>query len=284
MRVIDLVSRAAEHLAGKGFENARLEVERLLGHVLGLDRVGLYVHFERLLSDEELALFRELYRRRLAHEPLQYLVGAAGFRELELKTDRRVFIPRPETEVLVELAVAFLRERPQPLAADLGTGSGAIAVSVLVEVPGSRAVALDLSDDALMLARGNAARAGVEDRLELVSADMLDGLEGRGPFDAILSNPPYVRREDIAGLQAEVREYEPAAALDGGETGCDFLFRIADVAHRHLKPGGLLLMELEGAQGSASVARLAAAGAYRDIDVVNDLAGAPRVVRAFRRG
>ncbi len=284
LRVIDLLNRAARHLEDKGFENARLEVEHLLGHVLGLDRVGLYVQFERPVVAGELELFRELYRRRLDREPLQHLIGSTGFRDLELKTDRRAFIPRPETELLVELAVEFLRGRPNPLVADLGTGTGAIVVSVVCEVPGACAVAVDISEDALHLARSNADRMGVADAIELVSADMLAGLAGRGPFDAVLSNPPYIPVDDIPGLEPEVRDHDPRAALDGGEDGCTFLFAIADGLYEYLKPGGLLLLECEGEQGPATMARLEATGRYSDIAVLKDLAGRNRIVRAVRVG
>ena len=282
LRIIDLLNRAAGHLEEKGFENARLEVERLLGHVLGLDRVRLYVEFERTVEDGELERFRELYRRRLDHEPLQHLIGSTGFRDLELKTDRRAFIPRPETELLVECAVDFLRGRPNPVVADLGTGTGAIAVSVVCEVPGSCAVAVDISDDALHLARSNADRMGVADAIELVSADMLEGLAGRGPFDAVLSNPPYIPANDIPGLEPEVRDHDPHTALDGGDDGCSFLFAIADHAYEYLKPGGLLLLECEGDQAPATAARLKATGQYRDITVLKDLAGRDRLVQGQR--
>jgi len=282
MRLIELINTASEYLAEKGFDNARLEVEILLGKVLGLSRLDLYMSFDRPVEDDELEQFRALYLRRLSGEPLQYIVGSTGFMDIELKTDGRAFIPRPETELLVERAVEFLKRRSDPVFADLGTGSGAIVISVLFAVPEARAVAVDLSDEALLLAGQNASTAGVDHALTLVSGDMTDALEGRGPFDAILSNPPYVRTGDIDSLQPEIREYEPRGALDGGADGMTFLARIARDAHRHLKPGGLLLMECEGDQADRAADLLESAGKYVRIGIVRDLAGRKRIVRAER--
>ena len=281
MRVIELINTATEHLKQKGFENPRLEVEYLLGSLLGLSRINLYMAFDRPLTENELDRFRSLYRRRLAHEPLQYLTGSSGFREVEIKTDCRAFIPRPETELLVQIAVDFLKEKENPLIADLGTGSGIIALSVVYEVPGTRAVAVDISDDALMLTEQNARKLGVEKFITLVSGNMLDGLEGYGPFDAILSNPPYVKTHDIVGLQPEVREYEPITALDGGTDGLRYLSIIAAGAHRFLKPGGLLLMECEGKQAEKMKKNIETTQKYSLVKVIRDIAGKKRIVKAL---
>ena len=281
MKVVDLISTAAEHLAGKGYENPRLEVELLLGHVLGMKRLDLYLHYDRPVTGEELETFRALYRRRLAREPIQYIIGSTGFRDIEVITDRRALVPRPETELLVGEAVKYLTGRFEPLVADIGAGTGVIAVSVLCELPGSRAVAVDISEEALMLARINAQRAGVEDRIELVVADMLDGLAGRGPFDAVLSNPPYISTDDIAELEPEIRDYEPSVALDGGSEGVHYLTLLAAEAHRHLKPDGILLMECGRDQAESVAAACEKTGRYRDVVVIKDLAGNDRMVKAF---
>lgn len=282
-RVIDLINVAAEHLKSRGFENARFEVECLLGSVLGLTRMQLYLAYDRPVTDEELARFRALYRRRLAHEPLQHLVGETGFREVILKTDRRALIPRPETELLVEIAVEFLAPRESPLAADLGAGTGAIALSVAREVPGAHVVAVDISDDALLLAERNARLLGLETAVTLVSGDMLDALEGRGPFDAVLSNPPYIPSGDIETLQPEVRDHEPRIALDGGPDGMDVLRRIISGVHRHLKHGGLLLLEFGEGQGEFLKRFAEETGNYTSVEIVYDLTGRDRILKAFRR-
>lgn len=281
MRVIDLINVASEHLKEKGFDNSRLEVEQMLGSVLNLSRINLYMEFERPLTEQELEQFRGLCRRRLAHEPLQYIIGSTGFREVEIKTARRVFIPRPETEVLVQIAIDFLSKRTNPFIADLGTGSGAIAISIVYELPGAQAVAVDLSDDALSLTERNARMAGVEKSITLVYGDMLDALKDRGPFDAILSNPPYVETHDIESLQPEVRDYEPKIALDGGREGLKYLKSLALNAHRFLKFGGLLLLECEGEQAEKLQIELVATGCYTEIEIVKDLTGKNRVVKAL---
>ncbi len=283
MRVLDLITAASTHLAEKGVENARLEVELLLGHLLGLDRVNLYMAFDRPVTEEERDAFRALYRRRLAREPLQYIIGSTGFREVELKTDSRALIPRPETELLVGTALDFLAKRESPLFADLGTGSGAIAISLLYENTEASAIAVDISDDALLLAHENARAMGFEDRIGFVRGDMLSALEGHGPFDAVLSNPPYVRTGDIAGLDPEVRDFEPGNALDGGRDGLDFLREIAVKAHEYLKNGGLVLLECEGGQADDTAAVFQQTGHYIEIEVICDLAGKKRLVKAVLR-
>jgi len=281
MRVVDLINVASGHLAEKGFENPRLEVELLLGHLLGLDRVKLYMEFDRPLSEEERKEFRALYLRRLNREPLQYIIGSTGFREIEVKTDSRALIPRPETELLAEAAISFLLNRPEASFVDLGTGSGVIAASVLYEVPDSRAVAVDISDDALLLAHENARTIGVEDRIAFVQGDMLNALDGRGPFDAILSNPPYVKSADIETLEPEIRDFEPENALDGGGDGLDFLVLIAENAHNYLKPGGLVVLECEGDQADDTAAVFDKTGRYERVEVMRDLADKKRLVKAL---
>ncbi|MCE5250723.1 peptide chain release factor N(5)-glutamine methyltransferase [bacterium] len=278
--MIDIINKASEHLREKGFENPRLEVEQMLGAVLGLSRLDLYMKFDRPLTDDELDRFRALYRRRLRREPLQHLIGSAGFRNLEVKTDRRALIPRPETEVLVGCAVDFLWHRDCPVVADIGTGTGVIALSILYEIPESRAVASDISGDALLLAEQNAHVLGMESRITFVGGDMLEALDGRGPFDAIISNPPYVLSGDIEILQPEVSGYEPRIALDGGEDGLKYLSIIARGAYGYLKQGGLLLLECGEGQAGAVREEIARTGQYSTIEIIEDLAGKKRVIKA----
>ncbi len=281
VRVIDLITLAAEHLKSRGFEDARLEVERLLGGVLGLSRMELYLAFDRPVEEDELERFRALYRRRLAHEPIQHLLGETGFREVILKTDRRALIPRPETEFLVEIALEFLEKREHPRVADLGTGGGAIALSIAREAPGSKVVAVDVSDDALLLADRNARMLGLSEEVTFVSGNMLDALEDRGRFDAILSNPPYIRTGDLETLQPEVRDHEPKTALDGGPDGMDFLRNIISGAYRFLKPGGMLLLECGEGQGDVLKRFAEESGQYSTITIIRDLAGKDRFIRAI---
>lgn len=281
-RVIDLITVATEHLQSRGFDNARLEVERLLGSVLGLSRVELYMAFDRPVHKADIEKFRTLYRRRLAREPIQHILGETEFREVRLKTDRRALIPRPETELLVEIAVGFLREWENPLIADLGVGSGAIALSVAYEIPGARVVAVDLSDDALLLADRNARQLGLDSAVTLLSGDMLDALEGRGPFDAILSNPPYIATAEIETLEPEVRDHEPRMALDGGADGMDILRRIIRGAPAHLKTGGLLLLEIGEDQGETLLGEAERNGQFSFVEIIRDLAEKDRILKAVR--
>ena len=283
MRIIDLITIASDHMKNKGFENPRLEVERLLGCVLGLSRLELYMDFERPVSSEELSRFRDLYKRRLSHEPLQHLIGTTGFREITVKTDHRALVPRSETELLVEIALGFLEKLPTPRVADIGTGTGVIALSIAYELPESRVVAVDISDEALALAAENTRNLGLEDRVTLVTGNMLEALEGLELFDAVLSNPPYIRRGLIRKLQPEVKDYDPVIALDGGNDGLDFLKAIAGGAHRFLKPSGLLLLEFGDNQASAIREVISDTGCYSGIDIIRDLTGRERIAKAVRK-
>ena len=282
LRVVDLITAASNHLKSRGFENARLEVERMLGSVLRMSRLELYLVFDRPLGKEERDTFRALYRRRLAHEPLQYVTGSTEFRELKVKTDRRALAPRPETEILVGSAIEFLRGREKPLVADLGTGTGVIALSVAREIPEALVAAVDQSDDALRLAEENAYALQLERSVTLVKGDMLEGIAGLGPFDAILSNPPYIPSGDIDTLQPEICRYEPLMALDGGADGMRYLRSIAEGAHRHLKSGGLLLLECGEDQADLVQQILEHTLTYASVEIIRDMAGRKRLVRAIR--
>ena len=283
MRVIDLINVASEHLKNKGFENSRLEVEHILGSVLDLSRIELYLEFERPLTTAERDNFRNLYKRRLAHEPLQHIIGSSDFREIKVKTDRRALIPRSETEILVEVAVDFLKNYNAPHVADIGTGSGVIALSIAFEIPGSHVVAVDISDESLMLAEENARILGLEERVTFVSGNMLDSLKSRGSFDAIISNPPYVKSENIKNLKPEVRDFDPEISLDGGYDGLRFLTVIAYGAYQFLKPHGLILLECGEDQTSRVKKIIENTGFYSGVEIIKDLAGKNRVIKAKKR-
>lgn len=282
VRVVDLIMTASNHLKSRDFENARLEVERMLGSVLGLNRVELYLAFDRPLGGAELDTFRALYRRRLAHEPLQYVTGSTEFREIRVKTDRRALVPRPETEILVSTAIGYLGGIENPRVADLGTGTGVIALSVAKEIPGAMVVAVDLSDDALTLAGENIRALNLENSVTLKKGNMLEGIADLGLFDAILSNPPYIPSEDIRTLQPEVSVYEPRMALDGGSDGMLYLSAIIKDAHRYLEPGGLIVLECgeEQAQGIQKI--FEQQSRYGSIEIIKDMAGRERLVKATR--
>jgi len=283
MRVIDLINVASEHLKNKGFENPRLEVERMLGSVIDLSRIELYLKFERQLTTAERDNFRNLYKRRLAHEPLQHIIGNSDFREIKVKTDHRALIPRPETEIIVEIAVNFLKNCNAPLVADIGTGSGVIALGIAFEIPESHVIAVDISDEALMLAEENACILGLEERVTFISGNMLDGLKGQGSFDAIISNPPYVKSKNIKNLQSEVRNFDPEIALDGGDDGLTFLTSIADGAHKFLKSRGIILLECGENQASRVKKIIDNTSFYSGAEIIKDLAGKDRVIKAKKK-
>lgn len=273
----------AGYLRRGGVETARFEAELLLAHALRTERLHLYLNPDRPLSETERARFRELIRKRRQGVPLAYLLGTVEFLDATLRVDRRALIPRVETEELVELILRDCDARakaqgPNWRVLDLGTGCGAIVIALLRRWPRARAVAVDLSRDALELARENARENGVEGRVLWVCTDWLAGLGGR--FDLIVSNPPYVPTEEYAHLPREVRVYEPRWALDGGPRGLRELERIAAEAPKHLVPGGRLYLEI-GAQQAEDVRRLLEeTQAFASVEVLRDLAGRDRFVRA----
>jgi release factor glutamine methyltransferase len=260
----EVLRAATEYLERKGVDSPRVDAELLLSRSLGLSRIELYTQHDRPVTEEERAAARALVERRGRREPLAYILGDWGFRTLTLRTDARALVPRPETEIVVERALALIAGVDEPRVVDVGTGSGAIALSIASERPGARVTATDSSADALALARENAAALGLD--VELVQTNLLDGLPG--PFDLIVSNPPYVRPGEQ--LPPELA-YEPQAALvDAGQT----LELIA--AARDVLDGWLVLECHEEAAGE--VAR--ACAEYADVVITHDLAGKERVVEA----
>lgn len=277
--VLELLRWTAEYLAGKGFENARLEADLLLAGTLDLKRLDLYLQYDRPLDADELAAFRERLRRRARREPLQYIDGSAAFRELLLKVDRRVLVPRPETEELVQAVLDWARGRRNLHGVDVGTGSGAIALSLATEGPFARMVATDVQPDALALARENHAALAPDAPVEFRSGDLLAPVAGER-FDVVVSNPPYVREDERDSLDAQVREWEPAPALFAGEDGLDVIRRLVAGAPDALRPGGLLALEVGAAQGTAVAGLIRADGRYSNERVLPDLAGRDRIVLA----
>lgn len=264
-----------------------LSAELLLMHVLGCDRVWLYSHSEALLSSPTVRRFFDLLRQRAQGVPTQYLTGKQEFWGLEFEVTPAVLIPRPETEHLIEVAMERLGEkrRGDPLrVADVGTGSGCIAVALATELFRAKVVATDLSARALEVAKRNAHTHGVCGRTEFVQGDLLEGasLQEQSPFDLIVSNPPYLAPGEQGELPREVREHEPSEALFGGATGMEIYVRLIAQSLRHLRPGGLLVLEM-GYGALGRVAGLVDRSAWREVLVTHDLAAIPRVLSAIRR-
>jgi release factor glutamine methyltransferase len=263
LTLAEVLRSATDYLAARGVESPRVDAELLLGRALGLQRIELYTQHDRPLTEVERATARELVRRRGTREPLAYVLGDWGFRRLTLKTDARALVPRPETEVVVDRCLALLEGVQRPRVADVGTGTGAIALALKHERPDAEVLATDASAGALALARENAVANGLD--VELVQADLLDGLAG--PFDLVVSNPPYVGEEELADLQPELA-YEPRDALvDRGQTS-----RLIE-AVRH---GWHVLETHEG--HAEEVADLLRAAGFVDVRVTPDLTLRPRIV------
>jgi release factor glutamine methyltransferase len=281
-RLIDVLNEAAIFLRRNGLESPRLNAERLLALVLKTDRVGLYLLFDRPLSETERAAYRELLRRRASGEPLQYLSGEAEFMSLAFRVDPSVLIPRPETEILVEDAAGRLKTAASPRILDAGTGSGCIAVSLAKALPESTVDAVDFEPDALRTAGDNASRHGVADRIRLIRADLREaGFASRvsPPYDAVVSNPPYVSLTEWETLPAEVRDHEPRRALCDEGDGLGFYPVLAALAAAVLAPGGTIWAEV-GAGQSARVLDAFVRAGLRGAAAIPDLNGIPRVVRA----
>ena len=274
MSRLDAVHGVARELDEAGVPSPRVDAELLVAEVLGVSRSELYAS-DRPLGDVELARLRELVGRRRAREPLAYVLGEWGFRRLVLNVDARALVPRPETEVVVERCLVHLRGLPAPRVLDVGTGSGAIALAVADEHPGARVLAVDRSEAALALARENLARTGMTGRVELHRSDLLDGL--RGPFDLVVSNPPYVLPSEYDSLQPEIRLYEPFEAVVGDRVW----ERVARGARDALASGNRLVLECGDGQAGDVAEGLAALG-YEGVLCTPDLAGRDRVVEGHR--
>lgn len=280
-RVLDVSRKAAGVFEARGFEQARLESELLLAGVLGLKRLDLYLQHDRPLTPDELERYRAAVRRRLKHEPVQYILGTAAFRHLELHVDRRVLIPRPETELLVGAVLDWSRSRAAGgTVLDIGTGSGAIALSLAGEGEYDRIVASDASADALDVARDNAVRLQLADRIDFREGSLFDVVRDGERFAVIVSNPPYVAESARAALSADVIDYEPAVALFAGMDGLAVIERIVAGAATRLRAGGLLALEIAPDQGAAVLECLARVGTYGDARVERDLTGRERLVLA----
>jgi release factor glutamine methyltransferase len=281
LTIADALREASEALRASGVAEPRREAVSLLSHALSRDRAFLVTHSDELLTAEQLRSYLSAAGRRAAGEPLQYITGAQEFYGLDFEVNENVLIPRPETELLVEAALALLKETRAPLVCDVGTGSGCIAVSLLHERRDARALALDVSTAALEVAARNAARNGVAERIDFLVSDCFDALAPDGHeaarFDLIASNPPYVAEDDLEGLQREVRDHEPRVALTPGGDGLSVIRRLVSESPRHLKPGGSLLLEI-GFNQHERVAALIDPRVWMLLDIHHDLQGIPRTV------
>lgn len=285
----ELLKVTTEYLDGKGIESPRLSAEILLAHLLRINRVGLYLNFDRPLDEEEISGYRSLIRRRLSREPVQHITGEQEFWSLSFVVGPDVLIPRPETELLVEQVVALYRGQripnaQKPMILDLGTGCGALAVALCREIGGVDIWASDLSGEALKVARLNAERHGVEGRISFRQGDLLAPFAEEGVvFDIIVSNPPYIATDALSALAPEVRDHEPRMALDGGKGGMDYIERIIRGAPARLNPGGWLLLEMDPEQTPLALALIDGTLHYGERMRIQDYTHRFRVVMAQRK-
>ena len=275
--VREILAKSEAFFEGRGLDSPRLSAQLLLSQALGLDRLGLILAMDRPLTPEELDLVRPLVARRGKGEPVAYILGERVFYGLEFAVTPATLIPRPETELIIDRALELFPAGELTSFADLGTGSGCLAVTLAVRFPGATGLALDLSPEALAVARQNAVRHQVAERVAFLDADFADLPAHDGGYGLIVSNPPYVSAAEYRECSREVREFEPSSALTPGETGLEAVPTVARAARTRLAPGGVLLVEIGWKQGPRAAAILAEAG-FTEVAVLRDLAGLDRVV------
>ena len=276
MTLLEVLQSTTAYFAQRRIENPRLNAEHLIAHVLKMSRLELYLEFDTKLNEQELATLRGLVKRRGQGEPLQHLLGTVEFCGQTFLCDKRAMVPRPETEELTEIAIAATGNRKPERIVDVGTGSGIIALSLAKQFPEAKVLAVDVSDDALALAKENAARLGLAERVQFRKGDLLERLNER--FDLIVANLPYVSMQDRHLLTREVL-HDPEVALFGGPAGNEIVRRLIEQAPTHLNPGGLLALEIgiNQAEGLTEFLRLKN---YHDIEAKRDYSGIPRFVLA----
>lgn len=287
LKGMEVLRKGQRILESHNIPASRLEAELLMAHMLKCQRHDLYLMRDWDLDDAQAQRFFDLIYRRCEGCPIQYITNRQEFMGLEFYVDHRVLIPRADTEILVEHVIKRLSQREEPVhILDVGTGSGAIAVSLAIFLPGVRITAIDISAGALDVAKLNACRHGVQDRIAFLEGDLFSPLYGHydvRSFDAVVSNPPYIPTQEIEGLDRHIRDYEPRIALDGGHDGLKFYSRLAGEGLDWLKAGGLLAVEVGYGQAQKVKSMLESTGCYGDIAIEKDLAGIERVVLAIRR-
>jgi release factor glutamine methyltransferase len=281
---ITLLNWTKEYFEKKGIAEARLEAELLLAHVLGWKRIELYSRFEEPVGAEKLKAFREAVKRRGRREPAQYIMGVTEFCGLGFKSDRRALIPRPETELLIDVTMALAEAYDEPLIVDIGTGSGILGITAAKRLPKARVLACDISSEAIELARENAAQLGVSERVEFRCGDFAETLaEFAGRVDIALANPPYVSEGELPQLEPELREHEPRVALVAGPEGTEVQARLVAFAATLLKIGGNLVMEMGVGQAGRIREMVARTAALELVRFEKDFSSIERVAVIRKR-
>ncbi len=282
-----MLSWISQYLKDRGIESPRLHAEMLLSHVLGLKRIELYTHHDTEVAKSDLEKLHALVKRAGLNEPVAYLVGKTEFYSIEIEVSKDCLIPRPETELLVQRAIEFLRTRDGiQSVCDLCTGSGCIAVAIAKNFPKADIIATDISDQALKIANRNVEKYNLQERIKLLSGDLFDPVIPQldtGKFDLIISNPPYVSEIEYEKLDKNVKEYEPRIALFAGEDGLDIYKRIIEKADKYLKPKAALLFEIGYSQGSSVRSLLEKTQCFSDITIEKDFNDNDRIVKAVKQ-
>ncbi|MGB7062575.1 MAG: peptide chain release factor N(5)-glutamine methyltransferase [Candidatus Zixiibacteriota bacterium] len=282
---LDILNRAVSKLRVEGIDRPRNNAELLLGAILNTKKIELYLDRDRILTRQQIDKFNEFIRERVSGKPLQYIIGSTEFFGLEFEVNENVLIPRPETETLVETVIELLKDCPRPKIVDLGTGSGAIAISLAKNLAGSSVFATDISPGALKVAEENARRNGVEDQIDFLCGDLFEPLKDRkleGLVDCVASNPPYVSQEEFDHLPKEVRDYEPILALKTDEEGMSFHSKIIDNSVDFLKTNGILILEVGLGQAGRVADLMRDRKEFKDAGIKKDLGGIERVVLAHK--
>ena len=280
---LDILNEAVERLRSEGIDRPRTNAELLLGAVLHAKKIDLYLERDRVLTPQEIEEFNRFVGERISGRPLQYIIGSTEFFGLEFQVNENVLIPRPETETLVETVLGFLKDRPRPKIVDLGTGSGAIAISLAKNIAGSTVFATDISPEALKVAGENAKTNQVADQIDFSCGDLFEPLKDRkleGAVDCVASNPPYVSEEEFDHLPREVRDYEPVVALKTDEEGISFHSKIIGNSVDFLKKDGILILEVGLGQAGRVADLIRDRKEFKDTEIKKDLGGIERVVLA----
>lgn len=273
-----ILNWTATYFAGKGIKTPRLDAEILLAHCLDVDRLYLYLNLDRPLLPDERSRFRELVKRRGLREPVALITGKKEFWSISLQIKPGILIPRPETEILVEVVIQEIKENPSPKVLEIGTGSGAVAIALAKDNPRVEVVATDTDFTVLLVAQANAKEAELENAVQFTATDLLDSIRRGAYFDVICSNPPYVPTNIIPTLDPDVRNFEPMRALDGGPDGLDVIRRLAANAENFLNRPGALVLEFGDGQEEA-VGRILVSAGFEVIRIFRDLSGKPRVIK-----
>ncbi len=282
---LEVLNQAVEKLRAKGIDRPRTNAELLLGAVLNAKKIDLYLDRDRILTPQQIEKFNQFIQERTAGKPLQYIIGSTEFFGLEFKVNESVLIPRPETETLVEIVLEHLKDSPLPKIIDLGTGSGAIAISLAKNLRDSFVLATDISPDALKLAKKNAKKHKVDDQIDFLCGDMFEPLRNKNlekEIDCVVSNPPYVSQDELDHLPKEVKDYEPIVALRTDEEGTFFHKRIIEGSLAFLKKGGILALEVGLGQATKVADLIRSQKEFENTEMKKDLGGIERIVVTYR--